>query len=288
MVQIRGIRREPALSAAVELNKGKADMAKQPQQAISELMGKLGDAVTETERPLKQALALACRILAANGHGSALSGQMTARGPTPGTMWTLSYGLGFEEASTESYLLVDSDLEVLEGEGHPNPANRFHLHVYESRPDVNAIVHTHSKYCSALSMLGEPIHIAHMDTAGLYDDVAHLPHWPGIPFGDEEGGIISGALGSKSAILLAHHGQLCVGPSVEAACVLGVTIERAAEMHLNARVAGQLQAIDPKLGREAHDWRHNPKMVSMTFEYFARQVKDSGALLSERDGDTGM
>ena len=126
-------------------------------------------------------------------------------------------------------------------------------------------------------MLGEPLHIAHMDTTALYDDVAHLAHWPGIPFGDEEGEIISSALGEKSAILLAHHGQLCVGSTVEAACILGVTIERAAEMHLHARAAGELQTIDPKLGREAHDWRHNPKMVSMTFGYFARCVLNEEA-----------
>lgn len=235
-------------------------------------MTKLGDDDTVAELPLTQKLALACRILAANGHGSALSGQMTARGPTPSTMWTLAYGLGFEEAEAVHYLLVDSNLEVLEGEGQPNPANRFHLHVYSARPDVNAIVHTHPKYCSALSLLGEPLHVAHMDTAALYDDVAHLAHWPGIPFGDEEGEIISSALGQKSAILLAHHGQLCVGPTVEASCVLGVTMERAAEMHLLACAAGVLKAIEPRLGREAHDWRHNPKMVSMTFDYYSRRA----------------
>ena len=240
-------------------------------------MTKLGDDDAITERPLTHKLALACRILAANGHGSALSGQMTARGPTPGTMWTLAYGIGFEEAEVAHYLLVDSNLEVLEGKGQPNPANRFHIHVYAARADINSIVHTHPKYCSALSLLGEPLHVAHMDTAALYDDVAHLMHWPGIPFGDEEGEIISSALGQKSAILLAHHGQLCVGPTVEASCVLGVTMERAAEMHLLARAAGELQSIEPELGREAHDWRHNPKMISMTFDYYARRAVDQPA-----------
>ncbi|MBT6278089.1 MAG: aldolase, partial [Chromatiales bacterium] len=88
----------------------------------------------------------------------------------------------------------------------------------------------------------------------------------------EEGEIISSAIGQKSAILLAHHGQLSVGPTVEAACVLGVTMERAAEMHLLARAAGDLNAIEPELGREAHDWRHNPRMVSMTFDYYGRRA----------------
>ncbi|MCH9673868.1 MAG: aldolase, partial [Gammaproteobacteria bacterium] len=217
-------------------------MAKQIQAAIDDLMKGVEHGPTASALPLTEKLAIACRVLAANGHGSALSGQMTARGPSPGTMWTLPFGVGFEEARADHYLLVNSDLEVLEGQGHPNPANRFHLHVYGVRSDVHSICHTHPKHCSALSMLGEPLHVAHMDTTALYDDVAHLPHWPGIPFGDEEGEIISSALGGKSAILLAHHGQLCVGTCVEAACVLGVTIERAAEMHLRARAAGELRA----------------------------------------------
>jgi len=54
-------------------------MAKKPQQAIDELMNKMGDESTPAELPLTQKLALACRIFAANGHGSALSGQMTLR-----------------------------------------------------------------------------------------------------------------------------------------------------------------------------------------------------------------
>ncbi|MGQ7440780.1 class II aldolase/adducin family protein, partial [Streptococcus suis] len=91
-------------------------------------------------------------------------------------------------------------------EGFANPANRFHKWIYRSRPDVRAIVHTHAVHASALAMLGEPLIASHMDTVALFDDVAHLPEWPGVPFGDEEGRIIAGTLGNCRAILLAHHG----------------------------------------------------------------------------------
>lgn len=249
----------------------KMTTAKAVEQMRAALEGAEAPAWSPTQR-----LALACRILAAEGHGSGLAGQMTARGDAPGTMWTLPYGLGFEEATASDYLLVDGDLEVIEGSGRPNPANRFHLHVYASRPDVNAIVHTHPVHCSALSMIGEPLKISHMDTSMFYDDVAYLAHWPGVPFGDEEGELISAALGDKSAILLAHHGQLCAGVSVEAACVMGVFIERAAEMQLLAMAAGEIKEIEPHLGREAHDWRHTRTAMDLTFRYFARQILAAG------------
>lgn len=223
-----------------------------------------------------QTLAIACRILAANGHGSGLAGQMTARGNDPDTMWTLPYGVGFEEAKASDYVLVDQNFEVIEGNGRPSPANRFHLHVYKVRSDVNSIVHTHPINCSALSMIGEPLRAEHMDLMFFYEDTAFLPHWPGVPFGDGEGEIIAGALGDKSAILLAHHGQLCAGATIEAAAVMGVFIERAAELQLKAMAAGTIKSVEPELGHQAHGWRHDPGAIATTFRYFARQALKSG------------
>ena len=177
---------------------------------------------------LRQKIALTCRILAAEGHESALAGQITARGDRPGTYWMLSFGLGFDEARAGNIVLVDDDLNLLEGDGMVNPSNRFHLWIYRHRPNVNAIVHTHPPYCSALSVTGQPLIAAHMDTAMFYDDCAYLAEWPGPPIGDEEGQIIHEALGDKRAILLAHHGQLVATSTIEEAAVLAVFIERAA------------------------------------------------------------
>ena len=97
-----------------------------------------------------EALAAACRILASEGHESGLAGQVSARGEQPGTWWTLQFGYGFEEATAQRMVLVDEDLKPLQG-GRPNPGTRFHIWIYRKRPDVNAIVHTHAPYASALA-----------------------------------------------------------------------------------------------------------------------------------------
>jgi len=55
-----------------------------------------------------------------------------------------------------------------------------------------------------------------MDSAML-PGTAHLPDWPGVPVADDEGRIISGALGGAKTILLANHGLLAAGASVEEA-----------------------------------------------------------------------
>jgi len=172
-------------------------------------------------------------------------------------------------------LTVDEDLNVLDGAGMPNPANRFHSWVYRARPDVNCIIHTHALHASALGMLEQPLQISHMDNCVLYDDVAFVGEWPGVPVGNEEGEFISAALGSKRALLLSHHGLLVAATSIEEACVLSIAFERAAKMHLLAASAGTIRPIDHRLATEAHDWILRPRRNTVAFEYYARRsLKD--------------
>lgn len=220
----------------------------------------------------QQKLALACRILATEGHDSGLAGQLTTRGTDPGTYWMLRFGLGFDEAAADGLLLVDDELKVLKGDGMPNPSNRFHLWIYRERPEVRCIVHTHPPHVSALSMIGEPLAVSHMDTSMFYNDCAYLPEWPGVPIGDDEGQLISSALGRKRAILLAHHGLLTACGSIEEATVMALFMERAARLQLLARAAGTIKPIPPDRAQEAHDYRLKPKPIGATFYYYARRV----------------
>lgn len=229
----------------------------------------------------RQKLALTCRILFEGGHDSGLAGQITCRAEEPGTYYTQQLGLGFDEISASNLLRVDEDLKVLQGQGMANPANRFHSWVYRARPDVNCIIHTHPLHAAALSMLEVPLEVSHMDLCPLYDDCAFLKEWPGVPVGNEEGEIISAALGDKRAILLSHHGLLVTGASIEEACVLALLFERAAKMQLLALSAGEIRPIPPALGREAHDWISTPKRHGAAFSYYARRsLRQHGDCLS--------
>lgn len=220
----------------------------------------------------RQKVSLTCRILFAQGHDSGLAGQITARADEPGTYYTQRLGLGFDEILPSNVLVVDEDLEVIHGTGMANPANRFHSWIYRARPDVQCIVHTHPPHICALSMLRRPLKIAQMDTCMLYDDVAFLPDWPGVPVGNSEGELISGVLRGKRAALLGHHGIVVAGQSIEEACVLAVQCERAARLQLLAEAVGQIADLDPALAREAHDWILQDKRSKATFYYFARRV----------------
>jgi L-fuculose-phosphate aldolase len=219
---------------------------------------------------LREKMALGGRILASQGHGKTLSGQITCRGDD-GTMWTQRYGTMLEGITPEDFIKINAELDVVSGDGFPNLATRFHLHVYEKRPDLNCAIHTHSPYISALALTGVPLHIGHMDNMALYDDVAFLKDWPGVPFGNEEGEIISNALGSKNAALLAHHGLFAGGKNIEEAIYRAWFMEQAAEMQLRAMSASQtLPQTTPSIAKRAARWRITEGPVKAHFNAWAK------------------
>jgi L-fuculose-phosphate aldolase len=202
------------------------------------------------DRTLQERLAYACRILAMTGQEAGLAGQITARSDKPKCYWTLRFGLGFDEATPDDFIEVDADLNTISGKGMANPATRFHLWVYEARPQTNAIIHTHSPYVSALVAARQPLVIAQMDMTPLHNDCAFL----------------------ADCILLAHHGQLTTGAYVEEATYLAVYLERAARMQVRARVFGPITPVPDDLAAEAHDYLLKQSIVKGTFDYWCRQA----------------
>jgi L-fuculose-phosphate aldolase len=226
----------------------------------------------------RRSLTRSAWILAGEGHESGLAGQLTARGPSAETFWTLPLGLAFDEAEESSWLLIDDALTVLEGTGahgirEPNPATRFHLWIYRARPDVTAIVHTHPPAASALAAAEQPLIVAHMDATPLFEDTAFLPDWPGLPTADREGELIAAGLGGMHALLLAHHGLLAAGRSVQEATFLGVFMERIARQQLDAAKVGGAKPIDAAEARRARDFLRSDRIMGLTFDAWSRRAE---------------
>ena len=246
-------------------NATKEQLMQSAQSDMRELIKDIG--LSDREK-----LAVTCRILFDKGHDSGLAGQITCRGEEPSTFLTQRFGLGFDEVTARNLIAVDEDLKPLAGEGMPNPANRFHTWIYKEHPEVNCIIHTHPTYIAALSMLEVPLVISQMDTCGLYNDCSFVKDWPGVPVGNEEGTLISKALGNNRAVFLAHHGQLVTGKNIEEACSLAVLIERAAKLQLLAMAAGEVKPLPHNLAQEAHDWVSTDKRNKVNFAYYVRQA----------------
>ena len=115
--------------------------------------------------------------------------------PQPGICGRCSSATASTKRPPSAWCCVDEDLKPLSAAGGRIPGVRFHVWIYNKRPDVKAIVHTHAPHASALACYGQPLKTIHMDSAMLHG-TAHLPEWPGVPVADDEGRIISGALGN--------------------------------------------------------------------------------------------
>jgi L-fuculose-phosphate aldolase len=211
-------------------------------------------------------------MLADEGHARTLAGQVSARAEETGTFWTTNFAAGFADTRSSNLVRIDTELNTVEGEGMANPGMRFHLWIYQSRPDIKSIVHTHPPYASALSVIGEALVVAHMDATPFHGDCAFLAEWPGIPLANEEGKIICEALGEKRSILLAHHGILTTGNALEEAVYLAILFEQAARMQITARSIGAIRPVRSDLAKESHDFLLNHKVIVATFSYWARQT----------------
>eukprot|EP00397_Hematodinium_sp_SG-2012_P041281 GEMP01045425.1.p1 GENE.GEMP01045425.1~~GEMP01045425.1.p1 ORF type:complete len:335 (+),score=57.26 GEMP01045425.1:35-1006(+) len=251
-------------------------------QAISSAKHRTQQSLEDPQYSDGVKLALASRILHAQGHTNSLAGQASfLQSLDPFRMMTLKYGLGFDECNSNDMIVVDENIETVAKaptRSFPNYAIRFHVHIYRARPDARCIIHTHPPHVNALALTGEqPMQAEHMDVMGLYEHVAYEQHWPGVPFGDEEGEFMVKVLGKdKYAAVLAHHGMLAVGRTIEEATYRGYFLEESAKLQLrtmNAMKEGhKMPKVDVALARQARDWRISEGPVNAHFRYWARQV----------------
>lgn len=111
----------------------------------------------------------------------------------------------------------------------PSSEWRMHAAIYQARPDVIAIVHTHAVHAQAFSFLGRSLSA---DTEELTifagGDVAVTVYAPSGT--DELAENAVGALGNRQAVLLARHGLVSVGTSLDAAYAVTQIVERQARL----------------------------------------------------------
>ena len=245
----------------------------------------------------KQKIAIAGRVLAEEGHGKGLSGQITCRdleNKNNVYMYTNTYGQAFETTKVSNLLRVDENLNVVDDDLNiidenstnyktMNRATRFHMYVYKHNSNINCIIHTHPFYSSALSMMGEELVINHMDVMGLYNRTKYIPEWPGVPFGnvaDDEGKwILSAIEEGKTALLLGHHGLTVSADTIERATYLAYFFELAAKLQIisNSATNGRkLPNVNVTEAIIARDWRLQDGPVNAHFYSWVDQALIKG------------
>jgi len=195
-------------------------------------------------------LVIANRILAAEKVCDAF-GHVSMRHPEDPGKFLLSRGRAPELIEASDIMQFTHDGAMAAGSGKPYIERFIHGAIYEARPEVQSIVHSHSYSVVPFSVIGEKLRpIMHVcATIG-----ADVPVWdPQTSFGDtdmlvsdiEQGRDLARALGSRTSVLMRGHGSTVAGGSLREAVYAAVHLEISAQLQLKAQAFGPVTFLSP-------------------------------------------
>jgi L-fuculose-phosphate aldolase len=186
------------------------------------------------ENALRKQAVQAIRRLDALGLNRGSTGNLSlrcARGGAHGMLITPT-GMGADDLQAQDMVWVGFDGAV-QGEWRPSSEWHFHQEILRRRPDVQAVVHTHSVNATALACLERELPPFHYMVAVAGTDT--IPCVPYHAFGSEAlSAAVAMALRDRNACLLAHHGLVAAGGTLAQAMKIAIEIESLCEVYLKA------------------------------------------------------
>ncbi len=146
-------------------------------------------------------------------------------------------GMAVEQMSATSMVEVDMNGQAISA-GKPSSEWRFHRDIYQARPEIQAIVHTHSMFATSLSCLRQNIPPFHYMIAVAGGKDIRCAEY--ALFGTQElsdAAIV--ALENRKACLLANHGMIALGKTLDQAVSIAVEVETLCEQYWRALQVGQ-------------------------------------------------
>jgi L-ribulose-5-phosphate 4-epimerase len=165
-------------------------------------------------------------------------GNISGRDLETGLVVIKPSGLRYEDLRPENMVIVDLTGKIIEGDLKYSSDTASHLYIYRHRPDVNGVVHTHSRYATAFAALGRPIPACLTAIADEFG--GPIPCGGFALIGSEAiGKAVLETIGDCPAVLLKNHGVFTVGKDAEAAVKAAVMVEDVAATVWLAMQLGQ-------------------------------------------------
>lgn len=187
------------------------------------------------EKALRAQLIATAVTMSARGLSPGRSGNVSARFQSG--MLITPTGMAYGDLKPKDIVFVDGDGGVMGGQRKPSSEWHFHLAAYAARPDKHALVHTHSMHATVLACSHKGIPAFHymVAVAGGHD----IPCVPYATFGtDALAHHVAEGLKLRDACLMANHGQVAIGDTLEAALELAFEVETLAEQYFKVLLLG--------------------------------------------------
>lgn len=173
------------------------------------------------------------------------SGNISARDPESNLVVIKPSGVKFPDLTPENMVVVDIDGRIVEGDYKASSDTASHCLIYRQMPNVNGVVHTHSRYATAFAVLGRPIPCV---TTAMADEFGgEIPCGGFCLIGGEDIGriVVETLKDSRSpACLLQNHGVFTVGATAGDAVKAAVMTEENAAIVWMALQMGSPISID--------------------------------------------
>ena len=210
-----------------------------------------------TEAQVRTDLAAAYRLAAQRGWDDTIYTHLSAALPgEPGCYLINPFGARFDEITASCLVKVNARGEVVDGSGRSVNPTGFTIHgaVHATRPDAACVIHLHTPWGVALSMLPEGLQPCSQFAMRLHGRLGRHPY-EGLALGADEQRRLVANLGELDGLILDNHGTLTVGRSVAEAWMLMYLLERAAQAQLTAMAAtgGRLRVVPEPIA--ALTWR---------------------------------
>ena len=179
------------------------------------------------------------------------SGNVSARDPDTGLIAIKPSGIRYDDLTAASMVVVDADGAVVEGDLNPSSDTASHLYIYRHRPDVNGVVHTHSRYATAFAAVGRSIPVYLTAQADEFGGPIPCAGFALIG-GEEIGRIVVESIGPSAAVLLKNHGVFTVGSNAEGAVKAAVMVEDIAATAWLALQIGTPDVLDDEAVERLH------------------------------------
>jgi L-ribulose-5-phosphate 4-epimerase len=165
----------------------------------------------------KQQIVETARALVDKGYLMATGGNLSIRIAGQNAFAVTPSNYDYGKMTPDDVCILDFDLNVIEGTRQPSVESALHAGIYETRADVQAVVHTHQVYASTLALINAPI-------PALFDEqvrflgrsVEIIPYAPSGT-GFLKNAIVKHIKNHNNAYILQNHGALCFGHDVERA-----------------------------------------------------------------------
>jgi L-fuculose-phosphate aldolase len=187
-----------------------------------------------------------CRRLQAEGLAPFTSGNLSARVEGESGMIAVTpTAIPYDALEPDDIPLVTTSGELVAGRLPPTTELPLHTVLYSRRPEVGAVVHTHSPAASVMAVMGWALPPILTGLAGAVGgDVPVVPY--ARPGTRELAAAAADALAERGACLLRHHGVVAVGPDLASAFSAASMTENAAQVYLEARATGaQVPELEP-------------------------------------------